>query len=239
MALSIVYQSIIFHRLTEGYFTLTTGLYLNDGKARYNCTMDKRYAHHLWTRIRPIKPWYFLALTVFFAILSAYSLRNNYTHMVRLREQVYAADKAGQGVNEALQDLRGFVGHHMNTNLTTGDTSVYPPIQLKYTYDRLIQAKSQQTSDYNAQIYTKAQKYCESKIPSGFSGRYRIACIQRYVTSHNASATYISPDMYKFDFYSPRWSPDLAGGSIVLGIVSFAGFLVALLIRTVVRRSAA
>lgn len=201
--------------------------------------MDKRYAHHLWTRIRPIKPWYFALLTMVFGLLAVYGLRSNYTHMVSLRQQVYAADEAGQGLNEALQQLRDFVGHHMNTNLSAGDTSVYPPVQLKYTYDRLIQAKSQQTSDYNAHIYTRAQKYCEAKIPSGFSGRYRIQCIQQYVTSHNASPTYISPDLYKFDFYSPSWSPDLAGWSIVLAVISFVSFIGLFIFRRFIHAAAA
>jgi hypothetical protein len=200
--------------------------------------MDKRFAHHLWTQVRPIKPWYFLALTLIFAALTVFGMRSNYAHMITLRNQVYAADKAGQGVDEALQQLRNFVGHHMNTRLSSGDTSVYPPIQLKYTYDRLITAKATQTSDYNAQIYTKAQKYCEKKIPNYVIGKYRVQCIQDYVTSHNASSTYISPDLYKFDFYSPNWSPDLAGISMVLAALSFFAFISIALARRLIRQAA-
>lgn len=200
--------------------------------------MDKRYAHHLWTRIRPVKPWYFLLLTVLFAGLAAYGLRTNYLHMVNLREQVYAADKAGSGVPQALQELRDFVGKHMNTSLSSGDTSVYPPLQLKYTYDRLVRAKSQQTSNYNARIYTNAQKYCEAKIPNYTIGKYRIKCIQQYIASHGRESITINPDLYKFDFYSPSWSPDLAGLSIVFAVLSLLGFIVAWVFRHVIHKAA-
>lgn len=200
--------------------------------------MDKRYAHHLWTRIRPIKPWYFLLLTVVFAGLAAYGLRSNYLHMVSLREQVYAADKSGKGVTEALQELRDFMGKHMNTNLTSGDTSVYPPLQLKYTYDRLVQAKGEQTSDYNARIYTNAQKYCEAKIPNYTIGKYRVQCIQQYIASHGRESVTIDPDLYKFDFYSPNWSPDLAGLSIVFACLSLLGFIATYLFRRFIHGAA-
>lgn len=201
-------------------------------------TMDKRYAHHLWTRIRPIKPWYFLVLTAVFAGLTAYGLRTNYLHMVSLREQVYAADKAGKGVPEALQELRSFMGKHMNTSLSSGQTGVYPPLQLKYTYDRLVQAKGQQTSDYNARIYTNAQKYCEAKIPNYTIGKYRVQCIQQYIASHDRESVVINPDLYKFDFYSPSWAPDLAGLSMVLAALSLAGFIVTAALRRFIHTAA-
>jgi hypothetical protein len=200
--------------------------------------MDKRYAHHLWTQVRPIKPWYFLLAGVIFAATALYGLRSNYANMVVLRDKVYAADRSGVGVDRALQDLRNFVGHHMNTNLSSGANSVYPPLQLKYTYDRLVQAKSKQTSDYNAQIYTKAQKYCEAKIPNYTIGKYRVQCIQQYVTTHNVEPVTIASDLYKFDFYSPRWSPDLAGLSIVFAAISLAIFAILFALRRIIHSAA-
>lgn len=200
--------------------------------------MNKRYTHHLWTQWRPVKPWYFFLLAVLLAGVGLLTMRSNYSHMVVLRDKVYVADKAGVGVEQSLQDLRDFVGHHMNTSLSSGANAVYPPIQLKYTYDRLIAAKSKQTSDYNAQIYTSAQKYCEAKIPTGFSGKYRVACIQDYVTKHNASPNYISADLYKFDFYSPSWAPDLAGLSFAFAIFSFAAGIVLFVIRRFLQAAA-
>jgi hypothetical protein len=200
--------------------------------------MNKRAAHHLWTKIRPVKAWYFLLLAVVFAAIGAWAMRANYAHMVTLREAVYAADQKGQGVDEALKQLRDFVGHHMNTNLSSGDNTVYPPIQLKYTYDRLITAKGAKNSDYNAHVYTKAQDYCEKKIPNGFHGDVRVQCIQDYVTSHSATPDYISADLYKFDFYSPGWSPDLAGITLVLAIMNFVAFVVLFVARRFIHAAA-
>lgn len=161
-----------------------------------------------------------------FGALAVYELRANNLHMAYLRDQVYAADQQNGDVNGALQQLRSYVGSHMNTQLSSGQNAVYPPIQLKYTYDRLIAAKAQNSADYNSQIYTQAQDFCQAKIPNGFSGRYRIDCIQEYVKSHRGSLNYIPADLYKFDFYTPFWSPDLAGWSIVLSMLCLVLFAV-------------
>lgn len=181
------------------------------------------------------RSWYLLVLAAVFAGLAVYGLRSNFAHMVELRQQVYVADKAGRGVDQALQELRDFVGHHMNTDLSAGESTVHPPIQLKHTYDRLIRAKSEQTNDYNARIYTAAQDYCERKIPNAVIGKYRIDCIEEYVADHDVSTTYISADLYKFDFYSPRWSPDLAGLSIVAAVLCVAGFITLVVMRRLFR----
>ncbi len=192
--------------------------------------MNKRNAEHSLTQAHSLQPWHLLVAATVFGVVAVYSLRSNYSHMVDLRDKVYAADQAGKGVNEALENLRNYTGQHMNTKLSSGANAVYPPIQLKYTYDRLIQAKSKQTSDYNSLTYNRAQKYCEARIKS-FHGINRIQCIQNYVKSHNASPTYISADLYKFDFYSPVWSADIAGFSLVFAGLSAASALVLFAIR--------
>src|SRR6266536_1971293 len=99
--------------------------------------MDKGHLHHLWTRIRPIKVWYFFVLLAVSATICLLALKNNNLMMIKLRKDVYAADKNNGDIEGALQRLRTYVATHMNTNLNTGSGSVYPPIQLKYTYGRL------------------------------------------------------------------------------------------------------
>ncbi len=200
--------------------------------------MDKRTAHYVWTRLERIKPWYVFVSLLILVSFSVYQLRSNNLQMAKLRDAVYLADERGTGVDEALQNLRSYVGQHMNTDLSSGQNAVYPPVQLKYTYDRLITTKSEATGDRNAKIYTDAQRYCEDKIPSGFSGRYRIGCIQEYVTAHNASPTYINADLYKFDFYTPTWSPDLAGFSLLFSAIVFVLFLLLLAARFIFKQLA-
>lgn len=181
--------------------------------------MDKKHLHHLWAKVRPIRPWYFLVLAVISGLVCISALRANNEHMIQLRNAAYQADKDNGNVEKALQNLRAYVYAHMNTDLAAGPGAVHPPIQLKYTYDRLVAAENQRINVANAHIYTDAQHYCEALIPIGFSGRYRISCIDNYVTTHGAKAQAIPKNLYEFDFVSAKWSPDLAGWSLVATIL--------------------
>jgi hypothetical protein len=190
--------------------------------------MDKKYLHHVWTRIRPIKVRYLLVPFLISAGLCVVALRDNNLRMVELRQEVYAADEANGDVEGALQKLRTHVYSHMNTNLSSG-SGVYPPIQLKYTYQRLQQAEKQRVTQDSAQIYTDAQIYCEQQNPGGFSGRGRIPCIEEYVSAHTVKETSIPDAMYKFNFVSPRWSPDLAGYSLLASMLLLAALILRIL----------
>lgn len=134
---------------------------------------------------------------------------------VNLRNEVLLVDKNNGDVEKALQKLRRYVHSHMNTNLSSG-TSVYPPVQLKYRYDRLTAVEKERVQAETAKVYTDAQRICEQQNPTDFSGRNRVPCIEQYVTSHAVTERPIADDVYKFDFASPVWSPDLAGISLVL-----------------------
>ena len=138
--------------------------------------------------------------------------------MIKLRAAVFSADKAGGDTETALKNLREFVYAHMNTNLDSG-SSVKPPIQLKYQYERLVAAEKARVDAANTQVYTDAQTYCQALYPSSFSGGPRVPCITDYVTSHGTQAQPIPDGLYKFDFVSPTWTPDLAGWSIVVTVV--------------------
>lgn len=199
--------------------------------------MNKRAAHHLWRKFRAIKPWYFLVLAVVFGVIAIFALRHNNQTMVELRTAVYAADEQDKGTQEALAKLQAYVTSHMNTSLTTGNTSVYPPIQLKYTYNRLVTAQGTANAAINQKIYTDAQHYCEGQNSTDVSGRNRIPCIEAYVSSHTPKQSKAIPDaLYKFDFVSPRWSPDLAGWSLVLTAVFATLFVLSVLLRRFVKK---
>lgn len=188
--------------------------------------MDKRRLHHLWKKIRAFKPWYFLILMAICGVVCVFALRANNEHMIKLRADVYAADKSGTGVQQSLDKLQQYVTSHMNTNLSAGPNAVYPPIQLKYTYQRLLAQADQGLSTTNSQLYTEAQSYCQTQIPTGFSGRYRVPCIEQYVESHGGGQPTVPSALYEFDFVSPSWSPDLAGWSLVATIVFALLFVV-------------
>jgi len=171
------------------------------------------------------KVW--LSLFLISAIVSILALRHNNQTMVNLRTQVYAADKAGTGVEPALDKLRAYVYGHMNTNLSSGNNSIKPPIQLKYTYDRL-EAQAEAASN-NTKLYSDAEAYCQAQIPTGFSGGVRVPCITSYIFTHGGNAPVTIPAaLYQFDFVSPTWSPDFAGWSavltVLLGLATLASF---------------
>jgi len=181
--------------------------------------MNKRQLHHYWRKSRLLKPWYFLLIAAIFGVVCVVTLRNNYQQMVVLRDAVYSADKNNGDVTKALNDLRSDVYVHMNTSLATSD-GVYPPIQLKYTYDRLVTAESARVATANSQLYTQAQAYCQQQDSVDFSGRNRVPCITDYVSTHGTKPQAIPDALYKFNFASPVWSPDLAGWSMVITFIS-------------------
>ena len=179
----------------------------------------------------------FLVLFIVSGVVAIYALRHNNQTMVQLRSEVYAADQAGGDVNLALNNLRKYVYGHMNTDLSSGGNVIKPPIQLKYTYERLLAVEQQKAVSTNSQIYTDAQTYCQALVPAGVSGRGRVPCVQDYVTSHGVKITPIPTGLYQFDFISPAWSPDLAGWSLVFAALMGIGFVASFLMQLLTKRN--
>lgn len=198
-------------------------------------TLSKRHLHQAWRYFRRIHPWYFLGLAIVFGIISLVSLRHNNEQMVRLRDAVYAADKNGGDIEGALRDLREYVYGHMNTSLASGPNAVHPPIQLKYTYERLQQAQQNVLGQGNSALYDEAQAYCDKQTEIGSEV---ISCIQNYATSHGAQLAAIPSALYEFDFTSAKWSPDLAGWSLVVMVLAGLTFVVSALYRWLVKKYA-
>lgn len=180
---------------------------------------------------KALKPQYLLALALVSGTVCIFALRANNQHMLALKQTVYQADRSGGDVSGALQRLQAYVTTHMNTDLDSGNSSVYPPLQLVGTYDRLVQAQSALLQKQNSTIYTQAQEYCEKTYPSA-SLFVRVTCTEDYAASHGMKAAAPIPDsLYKFDFASPRWSPDLAGWSLAVTVIAAAAAIVSLLAR--------
>lgn len=188
-------------------------------------------------------PWRFLpraclAVGLVSGLVGLYALRQNNLGMIRLREAVYQADQSGGDTEKALRELRTYVHSHMNTDLSSGGNAIKPPIQLKYRYERLMAAEKERVKSANAGVYTQAQAYCERQN-QGFSGRNRVPCIEAYVTANGIKENAIPEALYKFDFLSPGWSPDLAGWSLVVSAASLAAGLLLWLLGRWRQRSAA
>lgn len=185
--------------------------------------MNKRHLHHVWRIYRRASPWYFVVAFVVFGLICLVSLRHNNEEMVRLRQAVYTADQNNANVEGALRTLREYVYSHMNTSLASGPNAVHPPIQLKYTYERLEQQQQAALGQGNSALYQSALTYCDGQSSEGSEV---IACIQQYAANHGVTLATIPPSLYEFDFVSARWSPDLAGWTLVLTILSALGFII-------------
>ncbi|MBX4188924.1 hypothetical protein KW792_02380, partial [Candidatus Saccharibacteria bacterium] len=103
------------------------------------------------------KTWLYLFLVS--AVICVIALRHNNQTMTKLRDDVYAADKSNAGINESLNKLQSYVFAHMNTSLSTS-TNIRPPIQLKYTYQRLYDEQFNNIQAANQKIYDAAKKAC-------------------------------------------------------------------------------
>lgn len=180
------------------------------------------YLHH---RFAFLKAWYFLVLAIIFAVLAVSGLRSNYSKMVELREAVYVADRENGDIEAALKNLREHVYGHMNTNLASGNNAIKPPIQLKERYNRLAAVENEKVKAQNEQVAARAEQTCAQQFPAAGYNAARVTCVQNYVSANAVKPQTVSDSLYKFDFISPRWSPDLAGIGIVLSVIFFVLFL--------------
>lgn len=193
--------------------------------------MNKRHLHHLFVRLRPIRVWYFLVLFVISSVVALFAMRQNNLTALELRDNVLKADETGGDVEGELKKLREYTYSHMNARLSS-DSGIYPPIQLKYRYERLLAAEKQRAASANDNLYNEAQASCEARFPQGLSGGNRIPCIQQYVDTHGKAESREQPipdALYKFDFVAPVWSPDLAGWSLIVAGVSLVLLITRLL----------
>lgn len=185
---------------------------------------------------RHLLPVVLIPLLIITSLVSVFALRANNHAMIELRSEVYAADKNGGDVATALNNLRVYVYSHMNTDLSSGGNAIKPPIQLKYTYERLVQDNARQTELANEKIYNDAKNLCEAQHPIGVPLTVRAACVQDYVSARGVKTTPIPAGLYQFDFVSPTWSPDVAGLSLLASVLLFlmlvSNFALSKLVRT-------
>lgn len=169
------------------------------------------------------KTWLYLFVVT--AIICIFALRHNNQTMVKLRNDVYTADKNDGDVNAALNKLKNYIFTHMNTSLDSG-SNIKPPIQLKYTYQRLYDAKYNDLQAANQKIYNAGKQACPG--PADTYDPDRLACIENYAVRHGVSGASINipAGLYEFDFVSPTWSPDLAGWTLLLAAIFLCLFLI-------------
>jgi len=185
--------------------------------------MNKKKLHHAYTKMRGLNYWYFLAGFIVFGSIFVYQYRQNNFRMIELRDAVFKADETNTNLEESLRELRSYVYGHMNTNLASSSTAIKPPIQLKFQYERLVAAEQARVDQIAASVRQEAQAVCEQRFPVTANVTGREPCIQGLLEEKGAKVRPIPKELYQFDFLSPRWSPDLAGLSLILTV--FFGIL--------------
>jgi hypothetical protein len=196
----------------------------------------KKRLYRWHKKLNFVAPRYIFILAILMTTLAGFSLRHNYVRAGELKKAVEIADARNGDTEAALRELRSFVYAHMNANLST-DNSIQHPIQLKNQYDQLVAAEAERVKQENITVNQKATSVCEAQFPGGTFNQPKVNCIQEYVAANAVKPKDIPPEFYKFDFISPRWSPDLAGISILVAVLLWIAWcLVVLVDKLLVKR---
>lgn len=170
----------------------------------------------------------FGVLTVVSTLLFVFGMINNSNGAVERFDRLKAVDEAGGDVETALAELRDYIHSHMNTELG-GPNGIYPPIQLNGTYNRLvasekarIEKQNEEAKKTNEKVRQDADRICAARHPVGQIIQ-RAQCNAEYIEANSVSeiddTPVIDDSFYKFNYVAPRWSPDLAGFSLLFAIV--------------------
>lgn len=182
--------------------------------------MDKRRLHHIFVRMRGVKTWQLLIIFLVLLGVSAFLLRQNNLRMIELRNLVKKSDEENVDVDKALRNLQNYVTSHMNTDLGDG-------IALQHSYERAytaaVEAAAKSTNP-NAAIYTQVELECRPVYERTHSFPAYTQCahdkLSQLAPGQDALSALKtpSPDLYRFNFTSPVWSPDLAGFAVLVTI---------------------
>lgn len=172
-----------------------------------------------------LKTWQLVILLFLGVLLSATFLRLNNLEMVERRTAVIAADEAGDkaAIQSTVLSLQRYVTRHMNTNLGNG-------FYLAKSYERdrdAALASANQSTNPSSSVYQQASIDCRERFQGGresFRNDY-VQCVVDRVsvlspqTDTETSLNLPRADVYKINFSSPLWTPDLAGLSVLFCVL--------------------
>ena len=205
-------------------------------------------------QIQSLKNWqlFILLLLVIFVDLTA--LRLNNVGMVRRREAVEAADKAGdiEATRKATIEFANYVHAHMNSGgIVYSDKKHWFKInrEVKVAWANIYKidsAKAEQAARDAAEnnphgnIFKKAEQACRPRFSGGYSLAYQ-QCIlneqNKYPSSTQGQLKVESlrESEYVHTFIAPLWSPDLAGWTTLLAFIIIIMIIVKMMITTILK----
>jgi len=179
--------------------------------------------------IQRINTWKLVILLILSVVIAAIFLRLNNVGMVERRNAVYSADKSANNVQirDRLYDLQRYAASHMNA--PTGE--VY--LDKKYERDTHAMLAELESSANKDSVYAKADQICRPRyIQDGFYSTAYMLCIKEE-TSKQATANELvteieapDPSLYRFEYYSPLWSFDFAGISVLISSIIAFGIII-------------
>ena len=189
-------------------------------------------------QIQSLKNWqlFILLLLVIFVDLTA--LRLNNVGMVRRREAVEAADKAGdvEATRKATIEFANYVHAHMNSGgIVYSDKTHWFKInrEVKVAWANIYKidsAKAEQAArdaaenNPNGNIFKKAEQAIlneQNKYPSSTQGQLKVESLRE--------------SEYVYTFIAPLWSPDLAGWTTLLAFIIIIMIIVKMMITTILK----
>jgi hypothetical protein len=171
-------------------------------------------------------------LTVGSLATTALALRNNNLKMLVLWQAVKDADERAGDTTQPLAELQKFVTGHMNTQLPRLGKELELP--LKNTYNARVKAEADRLSQVRVLQGQEATAYCEQNVVGGFLS-VRAQCVADYTAARPLVEKTINPDLYKYSFASPSWSPDFAGFGIIVSVVLVVALVLNIMSRVIAR----
>lgn len=198
--------------------------------------MNKHTLHHMLVGLRQLRVRELAILFVALVLIGAFFVRQNNLHMITLRNLVLQADEQNKDIPKSLANLHIYVSAHMNANM--GEQGIYLAHSYRRAYDAAVAAAAQGGSDSGV-IYQNADKVCRAQFNEDAAFVNYAQCLVAKVAASGAPPISTpSADLYRFNFVSPAWSPDVAGytllaaalvGILLIGQVSLRGVLYLLL----------
>lgn len=179
----------------------------------------RRIRKTIW-RLQRVKTWQLLVILVLMGFVAATFLRLNNIGMIQRRAAVLAADQTGdqEAMQNRLYDLQRYAAEHMNAN--TG--VFYLEGQYQRDVEKIVKAASDD-SNPQGNIHVKADEVCRPQF-AVWSQAY-VQCFTEELAKYPPSSdpaqnvTLPSTNLYRYDFASPLWSLDFAGGSVLICLV--------------------